>query len=202
MACMSPDQAVSHRRGPLRCEVLHAHLGCFAGGVVARRLRRGGLQSHDHGPKSGSPSLPPSRKANWSRSCRSWLVSHNVASLVSPPRSGGAAIEVAHGLAAAVHQVAIRYRFHAHVVLCLLTGIRTEVASGETSDPRLGRSERLAPATAWRGPVGYALAKACREPRLACSARRRPLSAVLGWPGSCRGPPGWRGHLRCWCRRT
>jgi integrase len=58
------------------------------------------------------------------------LVSRNVASLVTPPRGqeGRPSKSLTAEQAAAVLQAATQYRIHAYVVLCLLTGIRTEEA--------------------------------------------------------------------------
>ena len=58
------------------------------------------------------------------------LVSRNVASLVTPPpgQEGRPSKSLTADQAAAVLQAATRYRIHAYVVLCLLTGIRTEEA--------------------------------------------------------------------------
>jgi integrase len=58
------------------------------------------------------------------------LVSRNVASLVTPPpgKEGRPSKSLTADEAAAVLQAARRYRIHAYVVLCLLTGIRTEEA--------------------------------------------------------------------------
>jgi len=71
------------------------------------------------------------------------LVSRNVASLVTPPpgQEGRPSKSLTADQAAAVLQAATRYRIHAYVVLCLLTGIRTEEArcGGTTSTWRPGR---------------------------------------------------------------
>ncbi|HEX9520548.1 MAG TPA: hypothetical protein VF940_30745 [Streptosporangiaceae bacterium] len=58
------------------------------------------------------------------------LVSRNVASLVTPPpgQEGRPSKSLTADEAAAVLQAATRYRIHAYVVLCLLTGIRSEEA--------------------------------------------------------------------------
>jgi integrase len=58
------------------------------------------------------------------------LVGRNVASLVTPPpgQEGRPSKSLTADQAAAVLQAATRYRIHAYVVLCLLTGIRTEEA--------------------------------------------------------------------------
>lgn len=58
------------------------------------------------------------------------LVSRNVASLVTPPRGqeGRPSKSLTADQAAAVLKAATQYRIHAYVVLCLLTGIRTEEA--------------------------------------------------------------------------
>jgi integrase len=58
------------------------------------------------------------------------LVRRNVASLVSPPcgQEGRPSKSLNADQAAALLEAATRYRIHAYVVLCLLTGIRTEEA--------------------------------------------------------------------------
>src|SRR5215469_9767209 len=58
------------------------------------------------------------------------LVSRNVASLVTPPpgQEGRPSKSLTADQAAAVLRAATQYRIHAYVVLCLLTGIRTEEA--------------------------------------------------------------------------
>jgi integrase len=58
------------------------------------------------------------------------FVSRNVASLVTPPpgQKGRPSKSLTADQAGAVLQAAARYRIHAYVVLCLLTGIRTEEA--------------------------------------------------------------------------
>jgi len=58
------------------------------------------------------------------------LVSRNVASLVTPPpgQEGRPSKSLTADQATAVLQAATRYRIHTYVVLCLLTGIRTEEA--------------------------------------------------------------------------
>jgi integrase len=58
------------------------------------------------------------------------LVSRNVASLITPPpgQEGRPSKSLTADQASAVLQAAMQYRIHAYVVLCLLTGIRTEEA--------------------------------------------------------------------------